>query len=89
MTVPQVPVAVPSELLERRPDVAADERLVAQANAQIGVAEAAYFPTLTLSASAGFQSSTLADWLKWPSRVWSLGPSVSRPCSMAACAAPP
>jgi NodT family efflux transporter outer membrane factor (OMF) lipoprotein len=75
--VPQVPVAVPSELLERRPDVAADERLVAQANAQIGVAEAAYFPTLTLSASAGFQSSTLADWLKWPSRVWSLGPSVS------------
>ncbi len=77
VTVPQVPVAVPSELLERRPDVAADERLVAQANAQIGVAEAAYFPTLTLSASAGFQSSTLADWLKWPSRVWSLGPSVS------------
>jgi NodT family efflux transporter outer membrane factor (OMF) lipoprotein len=75
--VPQVPVAVPSELLERRPDVAADERLVAQANAQIGVAQAAYFPTLTLSASAGFQSSTLADWLKWPSRVWSLGPSVS------------
>ena len=75
--VPQVPVAVPSELLERRPDVAANERLVAQANAQIGVAEAAYFPTLTLSASAGFESSSLADWLKWPSRVWSLGPSVS------------
>jgi NodT family efflux transporter outer membrane factor (OMF) lipoprotein len=75
--VPQVPVAVPSELLERRPDVAANERLVAQANAQIGVAKAAYFPTLTLSASAGFESSTLADWLKWPSRVWSLGPSVS------------
>ncbi len=75
--VPQVPVEVPSELLERRPDVAADERLVAQANAQIGVAQAAYFPTLTLSASAGFQSSSLAEWLKWPSRVWSLGPQVS------------
>ena len=74
---PQVPVGVPSQLLERRPDVAADERLVAQANAQIGVAYAAYFPTLTLGASAGFDSSTLADWLKWPSRVWSLGPSVS------------
>ena len=75
--VPQVPLSVPSQLLERRPDIAADERLVAQANAQIGAAEAAYFPTLTLSASAGFESSTLADWLKWPSRVWSLGPSVS------------
>ena len=75
--VPQVPVSVPSDLLERRPDVAADERLVAQANGQIGVAEAAYFPTLTLGASAGFESSSLADWLKWPSRVWSLGPSVS------------
>jgi NodT family efflux transporter outer membrane factor (OMF) lipoprotein len=75
--VPQVPVSVPSRLLERRPDVAADERLVAQANAQIGQAEAAYFPTLTLSASGGFDSSTLADWLKWPSRVWSLGPQVS------------
>ena len=74
---PQVPVGVPSQLLERRPDVAADERLVAQANAQVGVAYAAYFPTLTLSASGGFESSSLSDWLKWPSRVWSLGPSVS------------
>ncbi len=75
--LPPVPVGVPSQLLERRPDIAADERLVAQANAQIGVAESAYFPTLTLGASAGFENSSLADWLKWPSRVWSLGPSVS------------
>jgi NodT family efflux transporter outer membrane factor (OMF) lipoprotein len=74
---PAVPLGLPSQLLERRPDVAADERLMAQANAQIGVEEAAYFPTLTLSASAGFESTSAADWLKWPSRFWSVGPSVS------------
>jgi NodT family efflux transporter outer membrane factor (OMF) lipoprotein len=74
---PAVPLGVPSQLLERRPDVAADERLMAQANAQIGVADAAYFPTLTLSASAGFESSTAANWLTWPARFWSVGPSLS------------
>jgi NodT family efflux transporter outer membrane factor (OMF) lipoprotein len=74
---PAVPLGVPSQLLERRPDVAADERLMAQANAQIGVADAAYFPTLTLSASAGFESTTAADWLTWPARFWSVGPSLS------------
>jgi len=74
---PAVPLGVPSQLLERRPDVAADERLMAQANAQIGVADAAYFPTLTLSASAGFESTTAANWLTWPARFWSVGPSVS------------
>jgi len=72
-----VPLGVPSQLLERRPDVAADERLMAQANAQIGVAEAAYFPTLTLSASAGFESTNAADWITWPARFWSVGPSIS------------
>jgi NodT family efflux transporter outer membrane factor (OMF) lipoprotein len=75
--LPAIPLGVPSQLLERRPDVAADERLMAQANAQIGVAEAAYFPTLTLSASAGFESTNAAHWLTWPARFWSVGPSLS------------
>ncbi|HMK87611.1 MAG TPA: efflux transporter outer membrane subunit [Steroidobacteraceae bacterium] len=74
---PVIPSRVPGELLERRPDIAAEERLVAQANAQIGIARAAYFPTLTLSASAGFESSALAQWLKWPSRVWAVGPTLA------------
>jgi len=72
---PSIPVGVPSELLERRPDIASAERAVAQANAQIGIAQTAFFPTVTLSASAGLQSLSVAKWFDWPSRVWSVGPS--------------
>ena len=71
---PAIPFGVPSELLERRPDIAAAERLVAQANAQIGIARAAYFPTITLSAAAGFESTLIRDWFTWPSRFFSMGP---------------
>jgi len=70
-------VALPSELLERRPDVAAAERRAASANASIGVAKAAYFPTISISAIAGFEHPTLAGLLTWPSRFWSIGLSLS------------
>lgn len=74
---PQVPVAAPSFLLERRPDIAAAERGMAQANAQIGIATAAYYPSVTLSASAGLQTTSIADWFTWSSRVWSVGASLA------------
>ncbi len=74
---PAIPFGVPSQLLERRPDVAANERLMAQANAQIGVAVAAFYPTVTLSASAGFESPKIAKWFDWSNRFWSVGTSVS------------
>jgi NodT family efflux transporter outer membrane factor (OMF) lipoprotein len=75
---PDIPVAVPSALLERRPDIAAAERRTASANAQIGVAQAAFFPALTLSASGGVQSSVIGSLLSLPSRYWAVGGSIAQ-----------
>ena len=70
---PHIPIGVPSDLLERRPDIAAAERLVASANAQIGVAKSAYYPTISLGASGGFESSSITTLLNGPSGLWSFG----------------
>ncbi len=78
VTMPRIPPGLPSELLERRPDVAAAERRAAAANAQIGVAKAAYFPSLTLSASGGFRSASATDLFTTPSRFWSIGPALAQ-----------
>jgi NodT family efflux transporter outer membrane factor (OMF) lipoprotein len=74
---PVIPLSLPSELLERRPDIASAERLIASANALVGVAKAAYYPTVKLSSSIGLEASDIARWLTWPSRFWSIGPSLS------------
>ncbi|HEV3142564.1 MAG TPA: efflux transporter outer membrane subunit [Gemmataceae bacterium] len=73
---PAIPVALPSELLERRPDIASAERHVAAANAQIGVTMAAFYPTISLSAGGGLESSVITTLIQWPSRFWSLGGSL-------------
>lgn len=75
---PAVPVGLPSQLLERRPDIAAAERRVAEANAQIGVTKAAFFPSLVLSATGGLESTSIASWFTWPARFFSLGPTVNQ-----------
>ena len=75
---PPIPIGVPSQLLERRPDIAAAERNLAKDNAIVGIGYGAFFPNISLSASGGFESSTFSDWFSWPSRFFSIGPSISQ-----------
>lgn len=77
--LPQIPLSLPSQLLERRPDIASAERSVIAANANIGVAKAAYYPDLTLSMSGGYSSSTSKNLLTIPNRFWSVGPKLDLP----------
>jgi len=75
-TPPPIPTGVPSQLLERRPDIASTERRVAEANQQIGITQAAFFPTLLITATGGYQSGSIINWFNWPSRFWAVGPAV-------------
>jgi NodT family efflux transporter outer membrane factor (OMF) lipoprotein len=76
-TLPAIPGMVPSQLLERRPDIASRERQMAAANERIGIAQTAYYPTLSLSATAGFMGTSVLNWLSWPSRFFAVGPTLS------------
>ena len=76
--LPVIPVGLPTTLLERRPDIAAGERRVAEANDQIGIARAAFFPSLVLGATGGFTGTSITNWLNWPSRMWAVGPELSQ-----------
>jgi NodT family efflux transporter outer membrane factor (OMF) lipoprotein len=76
-TIPSIPGMLPSQLLERRPDIASAERSMAAANEQIGIAQTAYYPTLSLSAVAGFAGTSAINWFSWPSRFFAVGPTLS------------
>jgi NodT family efflux transporter outer membrane factor (OMF) lipoprotein len=75
---PSIPIGLPSDLLQRRPDIAAAERRVAEANQQIGIARAAYFPTVTLGGTAGFAGTQGSNWFSWPSGFWAVGPALAQ-----------
>ena len=75
---PVIPIGVPAQLLERRPDIAAVERRMAEANEQIGIARAAYYPTVTLGGTAGFEGTSILSWLAWPSRLWAVGTTLTQ-----------
>jgi NodT family efflux transporter outer membrane factor (OMF) lipoprotein len=75
--MPDIPGTLPSQLLQRRPDIASSERQMAAANEQIGIAQAAFYPTLSLSAVAGLQGTSALNWFSWPSRFWAVGPTFS------------
>jgi NodT family efflux transporter outer membrane factor (OMF) lipoprotein len=77
-SLPGIPGTMPATLLERRPDIAGDERRMAAANEQIGIAQAAFYPTLSLSAIVGFQGTSALNWFTWPSRFWAVGPELSQ-----------
>jgi NodT family efflux transporter outer membrane factor (OMF) lipoprotein len=74
---PSIPPGLPSELLQRRPDIAAAERRMAESNQQIGIARAAYFPTVTLDGTAGFEGTQGSNWFTWPAGFWALGPALA------------
>jgi NodT family efflux transporter outer membrane factor (OMF) lipoprotein len=75
--LPDIPVTLPAQLLERRPDIAEAERRMAAANEQIGIAKAAYYPTLNIAAIVGLEGTSALNWFQWPSRFWAVGPSLS------------
>jgi NodT family efflux transporter outer membrane factor (OMF) lipoprotein len=74
---PEFPIQIPSDLLERRPDIAASERQVANANEQIGIAMSAFYPLLTISGAVGFETLSFTNWFNWSSRIWSVGPQLA------------